>query len=89
MNESMNLKIKREAVGHSIDILLYAVRATSPFKISELRKDVVESTKTKTYSIILILISFGYIEKVSCCTYQATDFAKEMFGVGVTKNDGE
>ena len=85
----MNLKIKREVVEHSIDILFYAVRATKPFKLSELRKDVIEPTKTKAYSIILILMNLGYIEKVSCYTYQATDFAEEMFCAGVTKHDGE
>lgn len=89
MSRTIDLKVKREAIEHGLDILIFASHATKPFKISEIRKEVVESTRGKAYSIILILMELGYIEKVSCITYQATEFAKEMFGVNVTNRDGE
>lgn len=80
MSKPVGLKVKREAIEHGLDILIFACHATKPFKLSELRSDAVESTKSKVYTIILVLIELGYIEKVTCITYQATDFAKQMFG---------
>ncbi|WP_313433163.1 hypothetical protein [Acinetobacter sp.] len=89
MSRAVDLKGKREAIEHGLDILIFASHATKPFKLSEIRKEVVESTRGKAYSIILILMELGYIEKASCITYQATEFAKEMFGVNVTSHDKE
>jgi len=80
MSKTGDLKVKREAIEHGLDILIFACHATKPFKLSELRSEVIESTKIKAYTIILVLIELGYIEKVTCITYQATDFAKQMFG---------
>ncbi|WP_332605456.1 hypothetical protein [Acinetobacter sp. ESBL14] len=89
MSRVLALKEKRESIQNCMDILIYATHATMPFKLSELRRDVVESTKAKAYSIIIILMDLGYIEKVTCTTYQATEFAKGLFGVNVTTRDGE
>lgn len=79
MSGTVGLKVKRDAIEHSLDILIFACHATKPFKLSEIRKEVIESKKDRAYSTLLILIELGYIEKVSCITYQATEFAKELF----------
>ena len=77
-----NLKTRKEASERTLDILFYAVRATKPFRISDLMIDAVNASKEQAFTTVKILIDLGYIEKATCITYQATSFAKQMFNVG-------
>lgn len=80
---------QKRVVGIHLDILFYAVRATTPFQVSSIVECVAEISTECAKNYLKALVGLGYIEKVTTCKYQATEFAKEMFGVNVTNRDGE
>ncbi|MQZ32507.1 hypothetical protein F4U02_16140 [Acinetobacter haemolyticus] len=80
---------QKRVVGIHFDILFYAVRATAPFQVSNITQSVADISSECAKNYLKALVGLGYIEKVTCYKYQATDFAKELCGVVVTSRDGE
>lgn len=78
---------QKRVVGIHLDILFYAVRATVPFQVSAIVESVAEISNECAKNYLKALIGLGYIEKVTCHKYQATEFARQMFNM--TKHDGE
>ena len=80
MNGERKKSHQERVVGIHIDILLYAVRATIPFQVSTIIEAVADISTECAKNYIKALIGLGYIEKVTPFKYQATNFAKEIFG---------
>lgn len=70
-----------ETVGNYLDVLFFAVRATEPFKLTDLLEAAIDVSTCCASKYVKNLIELGYIEKVTACKYQATNFAKQMFNV--------
>lgn len=78
------MSISREHVLQTgFDIMFYAVRAHSSFKVSDITKDVTGSSPRYVQRYLKSMIDLGYIEKEGCSKYKATNFAKEMCGVAI------
>ena len=63
------------------DVALYAVRA-GVFKRSDIMSDVLDGNRYQVERIIHDLIEVGFLERHTKRTYRATEYAKQLFGVG-------
>lgn len=77
-----------ESFENRFQILVYAAH-NKVFKTSDIALAVVSASLQTIRSYLRELIKLGYIEKISVREYQATEFVKQLFNVGVTERDGE
>lgn len=66
------------AVGRTLGVLKFAVGEKVPFQISDVAKIVNDVNNTTDLRYVKVLIQLGYIEKTTCCKYQATQAAHEL-----------
>ena len=69
------------AVGRTLNVLKFAVSASEPFQISDVAKLVDDVNRYTALRYVKALIQLGYIEKITCHKYQATQTARELINV--------
>lgn len=70
----------QEIFENRLDILIFAVRAKS-FSVTDVFEAVLDTSRTTIRNCLKDLIESGYVEKLSIYDFQATQKAKELFGV--------
>ena len=68
-----------------MNILIYAVNLNGVFQNKDIKECVVDKHHVVIFKALNDLIALGYLEKVTCYKYQATDFAKQIFNIGLGK----
>lgn len=68
-----------------MNILIYAVNLNNTFQSRDIKECVIDDNRMVIFNSIKDLIKLGYLEKVTCQKYQATDFAKQIFNIGLEK----
>jgi len=63
------------------DVLLYAVRATKSFTVSDICECVLDCGRATAMNSLSDLVSINLLEKLNAYEYQATAMAKELMGV--------
>ena len=74
-----------EIFDERMNILIYAVNLNDVFQNSDIQQVVSNKKQTSIFKSIKDLIGLGYLEKVGTYKYQATDFAKQIFNIGLEK----
>ncbi|WP_312056879.1 hypothetical protein [Acinetobacter courvalinii] len=78
----------KDAFENRFQILVYAAHSNS-FRVSDVALDVVNASNNAIRNYLKDLMQLGYVERYTIYDYRATDVAKGLFGVNMTKHDGE
>lgn len=72
--------ISAGSFANRLDLLVFAVYATKPFRYVEAQTFAAEGSYPTIGKYLRDLLELGLLEKTSKCKYQATRKAKQLFG---------